>query len=1061
MAFSVFGFGKNKVEYEKFIWNYLAIPHFNVYYHQDQDALPRISSQWIENAYTELTRDFRFQPSQKIPLIIYGSANTFERTNVIPDLLPEGVGGFTTLMKNRIVIPFDGSYEELRHVLHHELVHGFQNALVSDNLGSSIIGNAEMSMPLWFAEGMAEYLSCGWSSEADMFLMDAAVFGSIALPGPQLDGYMAYKGGQSFLYYLSSTWGDSLFSNMLKRFGETKNAPVAIKDIYGKSIEDLGESWRFELKRLYWPEIAKRMDLSTIATPLTAHAKDRDNFNLRPRISPDGSKIAYFSDLKDYVKILIVNRKGKIIEEISHAGYAGSFESFHPFRTGMCWAPTSDKIAFVSESKGKDELRIIDIQKKKLVRTLRPGLSGIFSPDWSLDGNSIVFCGVDKNFCDLFLWNIPSGAIKRLTNDILFESDPRFTRNGKSVLFGRSDTSGIAVRRSTIRKRPLADLFSLNLADGKTTQVTHGPGNKKSPCFSPSGDSILYVSDANGIDNLYIAPLCAPDSAKPLTDVIGGCQNPDWAPGSNTAVFCLFQKGGWDVWQIDTPAIKLKTGNLALTKWAAAQRDSLSHFFELADSAQMRKIFSRDSLQKSKNKAVKKSSFHWFSVKEQTPDSNNEKNIRVEETSPVHPPSKTSAALDSLKISSQTPLKADSVGVTIGKKDSIKTGAITLNFDSIQSKPYRVIFKPDVVMLGAGIDTYYGSGYAGQAVAVFSDLLGNHQITVAGDIQGDLANYTHVFASYLNLEHTLNYGVGGFYSRDYASSNVFGDSLFFDVDAGITLTVSRPFSMFSRLELDATYQNLFRKPYIYTGTLDRDTGSANLTYNILVPSLVYSYDDILWGITGPLNGTRAEASVEVSPPVKHINDAFLSFDLDFRKYFHLFKRFVWANKIAFGSSVPLGGEQSSARKYFLGGDENWLNFETSEAGYRSNINNFFYSQIVVPFRGWSYLDLIGTKYAVVNTEFRFPFIKEFSIAWPIQIALRYINGAVFADIGNAWNKEDEFKKIPLPKKIYGGVGYGLRANLGIFVVRYDYAWKTDWNTFLNSPISYISLGAEF
>ena len=35
------------------------------------------------------------------------------------------------------------------------------------------------------------------------------------------------------------------------------------------------------------------------------------------------------------------------------------------------------------------------------------------------------------------------------------------------------------------------------------------------------------------------------------------------------------------------------------------------------------------------------------------------------------------------------------------------------------------------------------------------------------------------------------------------------------------------------------------------------------------------------------------------------------------------------------------------------------------------------------------------------------------------MALRYINGAVFADIGNAWNKEDELKTSPFPKKFTG------------------------------------------
>jgi outer membrane protein assembly factor BamA len=175
----------------------------------------------------------------------------------------------------------------------------------------------------------------------------------------------------------------------------------------------------------------------------------------------------------------------------------------------------------------------------------------------------------------------------------------------------------------------------------------------------------------------------------------------------------------------------------------------------------------------------------------------------------------------------------------------------------------------------------------------------------------------------------------------------------------------------------------------------------------------------------------------------------------------LFKRFVWANKFAFGVSTPLGDDTVSARKFFLGGNENWITYSTNIEGYKANVNNFFYSDIVVPFRGWNYLDLVGSKFFVINSEFRFPFIKEFSIVWPLPIVLQYITGAVFIDAGNAWEKKDEYEKVPLPKKIYSGIGYGARANLGIFVLRYDRAWRADWITSPTSPVSYWSLGAEF
>ena len=68
---------------------------------------------------------------------------------------------------------------------------------------------------------------------------------------------------------------------------------------------------------------------------------------------------------------------------------------------------------------------------------------------------------------------------------------------------------------------------------------------------------------------------------------------------------------------------------------------------------------------------------------------------------------------------------------------------------------------------------------------------------------------------------------------------------------------------------------------------------------------------------------------------------------------------------------------------------------------------------------------------------------------------------MFADAGNAWDKDQEYSNVPLPKKIYGGVGFGLRANLGIFILRWDHAWKTDWTTFVGPTKDYFSLGAEY
>jgi Tol biopolymer transport system component len=936
-------------------------------------------------------------------------------------------------------------------VLHHELVHGFQYGILFEHFGSSIFSGGEAQLPLWFAEGMAEYLSCGWNTEADMFLMDAVVYGSVGLPGPELGGYMAYKGGQSFFAYVAASRGEKMFSRFLRKFRETKNVERSFKNTYGKTAEELGEEWRTELKRLYWPEIGRRTDPSKNSAALTVHEKDKDNFNLKPRISPDGTKIAYFSDLKDYTKILVCNGKGSVVEEVGASGYAGSFESFHPFRSGLCWSPHSDRLAFVSNNNGRDELRIVDLRRKKLLATFRPPLSSIVSPDWSPDGAGIVFCGVDKGYCDLFVYDVRTGSLTRLTNDIFSEADPRYTRDGRGIVFSRQDTCGSPDRALRARGAAPVQLWYLDLADKHFTQLTFSPGNKKAPCFSPDGKTVLYVSDKNGIDNIYAAPFAAPDSARALTDVIGGVSSPDWALDSSSVVYCLFQKGGWDIWRMTDPLSKAMSKPPQRTRWIESCDDTAALFFSPVAPGDTTPAIASPGAKKGFGAG---SSHHEAPVSDLDINDESVSDISERDTTREKPLADTSL------VKKQVAAPADSAGSDTGMRH---LPHVVLNFDSLQPRPYRLSFTPDIISVGLGTDAYYGYGVAGQIAAVFTDLMGNHQIAVMGDVEGNLAQYTNLFASYLNLEHKVNFGGGAFFNREFTSADIFGDSLYYDTDGGLMFLLRFPFSMFSRVDVEGSYENLYRVPYLYqtsSGATVADTGRGSHTFNIFMPSVSYVYDNILWGITGPLNGTRGQARVLVSPPARFIDASFASFDVDVRNYWHLFKRFVWANRLAFGASVALRNEPD-ARKFFLGGDENWFLYNYNAAGYQQNTNNFFYSDIVVPFRGWDYLDIIGTRYAVVNTEFRFPFLKEMTFVWPLPVSLRYVNGAVFTDIGNAWNPDQQFKNVPLPKTIYGGVGGGLRANLGIFVLRWDRAWKTDFDTFFGPYKDYFSLGAEF
>jgi hypothetical protein len=92
--------------------------------------------------------------------VLYASHPDFEQTNVIQGELGEGTGGVTEPLKRRIVLPLAGPLADTDHVIGHELVHAFQFDITS-RAGSSAGQNGAQRLPLWFIEGMAEYLSLG------------------------------------------------------------------------------------------------------------------------------------------------------------------------------------------------------------------------------------------------------------------------------------------------------------------------------------------------------------------------------------------------------------------------------------------------------------------------------------------------------------------------------------------------------------------------------------------------------------------------------------------------------------------------------------------------------------------------------------------------------------------------------------------------------------------------------------------------------------------------------------------------------------------------------------
>src|SRR6185369_2799530 len=171
-------FGRNKVHYVDLDFRILEPPHFDIYYYPEEHDASVEAGRLAERWYARLSKALDFEFTERQPIVLYGSHSQFVQTNVIPGFLGEGTGGVTEFDKGRVVLPFAAGLGETDHVLGHELVHAFQRQILKRG------GPQLSSLPLWFVEGMAEYLSVGAiDTNTAMWLRDSVEQDSL----PRLD----------------------------------------------------------------------------------------------------------------------------------------------------------------------------------------------------------------------------------------------------------------------------------------------------------------------------------------------------------------------------------------------------------------------------------------------------------------------------------------------------------------------------------------------------------------------------------------------------------------------------------------------------------------------------------------------------------------------------------------------------------------------------------------------------------------------------------------------------------------------------------------------------------
>jgi Tol biopolymer transport system component len=1061
-------FGQNKVQYRTFDFKIIQTEHFEVYYYPEERAAALDAARMAERGYARLSRILHHQFQGRKPIILYASGSDFQQTNVT-DVGGESVGGVTEFFKHRMVLPFTGSYAELEHVLQHEMVHQFQFDVYSRGRpGGGVQTLISVNPPLWFMEGMAEYLSLGpLNPETTMWLRDASLEGHLpTIEELEYGDIFPYRYGHAIWAYIGEKWGDEVIGEILQT-SASSGVATAVKRALGLSLDELSADWRDAVQTTFLPQLGEHYRARRVAQATLTRKRSRGRIFLAPALTPDGREMAFFGDQGGFfIDLFLADAEtGRVKKRLVKSTLNRNYESLRFINSAGTFSPDGRFFALAAKRRDRDDLVILDVKRNREERRIKVDLNGLQTPSWSPDGKQLVFTGFDGGLSDLYIINRDGTGLRRLTTDKYADLHPAWSPDGKTIAFvtdrGR-ETDFDQLRFGNLR----IALFHLDA--GTIELLGHmEEGKNINPVWAPDGQSLAFVSDRTGISDIYLYDM-SDGNIYQITNLYTGVQGitplspvMSWARQADRLAFVYYEDGQYSVYSVENPRslrhapFRGPVAPPVVSLVASTPRDTMGRGATVVatttDSARPSAPLDRSGEPQSVYRAP----------------------------SGFRP--------------SATPQPAESLSApgVISVRQLLDSASLSLpDTTEFTLRAYRTRFTPDYVArptVGYQRDNF-GRGFFGGTAVSLSDILGNRTIVLSGSVNGRISE-AQFLGVYVNQSHRLNWA-GGFSQEPlyfYAGSGWTRQD-YNDVPGGtdsvdvLTTNIRRfvirdgfvesyyPFSRFSRAELgfhavnisDATLQ---LQQGFFRGTPGNPNNGSFIgqNYNTLdgpsisfvQPSFALVHDNSLFGYVGPFAGSRSRLSV--SPAFGTWQ--FTAGLVDYRRYLYLRPFTLAVRGLMFGRY----GRDAERFPIFLGTTEllrgyTYGSFRTNECIADPGSN----SQT-----GCAELDqLIGSKVAVANVELRFPLTRSLVLGF-LPIGFPPIEAALFYDAGIAWSEGSIVKGhrdagenpvlVRAPLKSWGS---SIRVNmLGLMILRFDYTKPIDRP--LKKSYWTISLGPTF
>jgi Tol biopolymer transport system component len=982
-------FGQNRVQHRDFDFQVLKTAHFDIYYYPEEEEKIRAVARLAERWRSRLSTLFNQPLEGRQPLIFYASGADFRQTNVIQGV-GEGTGGVTEGLRRRIVMPSAGPLAETSHVLGHELVHAFQYDM-SARSRTRGGGGGFLRLPLWFVEGLAEYLSLGpVDSQTAMWLRDAIQSDELPtlkdLGNPR---FFPYRFGHAFWAYVGGRWGDEQAIALYIAGMRSGDPASAIKTVLGQDEKTFSAEWQQAIRQTYAGFLEAKKDPAAYGPLLIGEQRGGGELNLGPALSPDGRKIVFLSerDLFSIDLFLADAESGKVLRKLASTATDPHFDSLQFLESAGAWSADGRMFVQAALRKGKGAFFVIDPESGKTLQEAElPEVSEVLNPVFTPDGKKVVFSGLQGGLVDLWSYDLQARALTRLTDDAFAEMHPAVSPDGRTVVVS-TDRFGTDLEQLDFGNYRLA---LLDLATGRMRELpAYRDARHSNPQWSPDGRSLFFLSDAGGASNVHRLELESGE-LRQVTDLRTGV----------TGITPL------------SPSLSVASSSSRIAY--TAREDGKLQIYAIDDARLAAGSVPRLPLAAAAAPAARRS--------QAPPEGQPGTATGTAELPPVQrTESRVERALEDPRTGLPEPVQAD-------------------------PQPYEPrigltwVGQPSI---GVGVDRF-GSYVGGSTAFYFSDMLGNRNLSLGVQSFGGLQDIAGQ-AVYSNLTKRFDWAVGAeyipyIYSGGFSRSLVEGgggEPLIVDeyvlerqTNAALFAVGAYPWSRTSRFELTATARRYGFSRELRTDVYsaldgsflgreeqDLETGFPSLYLASVSGALVH--DSSIFGATSPIVGMRAR--LEAGPTLGSVR--YTDVLADWRGYAMPLRPVTFAARVMHFGRYGEGAEDPRFRSMYIG-------YADIIRGY----DDIDQSECVPDgtFSCPAFERLFGSRLLVGNVELRAPLWGLFKGRLeygPLPIEL-----ALFADAGVAWFSGEKPALFGGDRELLTSVGAAARVNVLGFLI---------------------------